>query len=66
MMPMRPIATAEIHSPSIRELASAIDQLLEEGVDAHRDATAIRLLLQQQTRLESVVSGDGCGVRRLR
>jgi hypothetical protein len=57
MMPMRPTATAEIQSPSIRELSSAIDHLLEEGVDAHQDATSIRWLVQQQTRLESVISG---------
>ncbi|HXA74989.1 MAG TPA: DUF222 domain-containing protein, partial [Acidimicrobiales bacterium] len=55
---MRAAVTEEIHSTSIRELATAIDRLLEEGVDAHRDATSIRWLVQQGTRLESVISSS--------
>jgi uncharacterized protein DUF222 len=48
----------EMCSTSIRELAIAIDHLLEEAVDAHRDATSIKCLVQQQTRLESVISSS--------
>src|SRR6185437_11002432 len=55
---MRPAVTEEIDSQSIRELATAIDRLLEEDVDAHRDATSIRWLVQQHTRLESVISSS--------
>ena len=49
-------STEEIFSSTIRELAAAIDHLLEEGVDAHRDANSISRLLEQHARLESVIS----------
>lgn len=49
-------ATSETCSAPLRELATAIDRLIEEGADAHRDATSLRLLVQQETRLESIVS----------
>jgi hypothetical protein len=58
MAVMRPTATADIDTPSIRALASAIDQLLEEGAESHRDPASIRWLVQQHARLEAVVTGS--------
>ncbi|HEY1653112.1 MAG TPA: DUF222 domain-containing protein [Acidimicrobiales bacterium] len=40
----------------IEKLAAAIDDLLDEGVDAHCDAASMTALIRQHSRLESVVS----------
>lgn len=39
-------------------MAAAIDHLLDEGVDEHRDATSVKCLVQQHARLEAVISNS--------
>jgi hypothetical protein len=43
-------------SLGIEELATALDDLLAEGADAHRDAASVKELVRQHSRLESVLS----------
>jgi hypothetical protein len=45
-----------MRSTGIEKLTEAIDVLLAEGVDAHRDGASLETLLCQHARLESVLS----------
>ncbi len=47
-----------MHTDALIELTSAIDHLIEEGVDAHRNGPDIRQLLREHARLESVLSSS--------
>lgn len=45
-----------MHSTAVEELTAAIDHLVADEVDEHREADSIRVLMREHARLESVIA----------
>lgn len=45
-----------MYSTAVEDLTAAIDHLLADGADEHREADSIRVLMREHARLESVIA----------